>query len=346
MSNKSRFKNILDEIDNTPPHNPTDHLMIVDGLNMFLRVFAMIPSLNDHGDHVGGVIGFLKSLGYCLRTYRPTRCIIVFDGSGGSQKRRKIYPQYKNNRINKMSLNRHDEFENIVDEQQSMKIQIQRLLEYLNVLPVSLISIDNIEADDVIGYITSNLKPSKTVIVSSDKDFLQLVDERVSVWRPSEKVEYDPAMMIEKFGIHPNNYLLYRQFSGDNSDNITGVKGVGLKSLIKRFPMIIDQEISVDDIVNICKQEREKGSKLKIYENIINSVSILERNKKLMDLSDVDISGQAKRTIREIYNTPSPKLNPIVFRKMFVGDKLHLILPSVISWLNDCFTLLDFHARN
>src|ERR1035437_9060610 len=70
-------------------------VLIVDGYNTFIRCFAAIPTLNEDGLHTGGMAGFLKSVGYALKMYKPDRCVIVFDGAGGSMKRRKIYPDYK-----------------------------------------------------------------------------------------------------------------------------------------------------------------------------------------------------------------------------------------------------------
>jgi hypothetical protein len=65
-----------------------DKVLIIDGLNTFIRVFSVIPTLNDDGIHVGGIVGFLKSVGYAIKMLNPTRCIVVFDGKGGSVRRR------------------------------------------------------------------------------------------------------------------------------------------------------------------------------------------------------------------------------------------------------------------
>ena len=85
----------------------------------------------------------------------PTRVIVVFDGKGGSQRRRKIYNNYKERRAIKSRLNRAVGFEDITDEQSSMKFQMVRLYEYLQHLPLTTIVIDNIEADDTIAYLAS-----------------------------------------------------------------------------------------------------------------------------------------------------------------------------------------------
>ena len=98
MRNK-KYLSILDNIKKDKRSlgdgNPNDKVLIIDGLNTFIRVFSVIPTTNDDGIHVGGIVGFLRSLGYTINMFRPTRVIIVFDGKGGSTRRRKLYPEYK-----------------------------------------------------------------------------------------------------------------------------------------------------------------------------------------------------------------------------------------------------------
>jgi len=159
--------------------------LIIDGLNTFIRSWSTAPNLNDNGDHIGGIVGTLKSIGYAIRTLNPTRCIIVFDGKGGSDSRKKIYGGYKADRAkNKIRLNRAITVDmNPEDEQISMRRQMVGLAELLTALPVTLMVYDGIEADDVIGYITTQLRQEdeKVIIMSSDKDFLQLVNSNLKI---------------------------------------------------------------------------------------------------------------------------------------------------------------------
>ena len=165
---------------------------------------------------------------------RPTRVIIAFDGKGGSNRRRKIYPEYKQNRKTKYRVNRSNSFASQDDEKMNMIMQIQRVVEYLDTLPVTVLSYDNIEADDTIGYICRQvLTDSKITIMSTDKDFLQLVDENIRVYSPTKKKMYDEEKVVEEYGISSHNFLLYRMLDGDVSDSIPGIKGVGLKTLLK-----------------------------------------------------------------------------------------------------------------
>ena len=111
---KARFFDILKEVEREHEQgtgsSKDSHLMIIDGLNTFIRVFSAVPALNDDGDHIGGVTGFLRSIAANIRQHKPTRCVIVFDGKGGSRRRKDLYPEYKANRANKTAFNRYQEF--------------------------------------------------------------------------------------------------------------------------------------------------------------------------------------------------------------------------------------------
>ena len=100
-----KYLSILEQIKNdgglVEHNNPNDKVLIIDGLNTFIRVFSVVPITNVDGAHVGGIIGFLKSIGFAIKMHNPTRCIIVFDGEGGSDRRRKLFPEYKAKRRTK-----------------------------------------------------------------------------------------------------------------------------------------------------------------------------------------------------------------------------------------------------
>ena len=117
---KARFFDILKEVEREHEQgtgsSKDSHLMIIDGLNTFIRVFSAVPALNDDGDHIGGVTGFLRSIAANIRLLKPTRVIICFDGKGGSKRRKKIYPDYKANRAVSTKFNRYQEFASKEDE--------------------------------------------------------------------------------------------------------------------------------------------------------------------------------------------------------------------------------------
>ena len=333
---KERYLSILNDIKeqggSEQGQSPNENVLIIDGLNTFIRVFSVIPTTNDNGTHIGGIVGFLKSIGYTINMFRPTRCIIIWDGKGGSSRRRKMYPEYKAKRKTNIRLNRAYDFETIEEERANMIRQIQRTIEYLDFLPITMLSIDNVEADDIIAYTAKQvLTDSKVTIMSSDKDFLQLVDDRISVWSPTKKKLYKPEQVMEEYGIPSHNLLMYRIFDGDKSDNINGVFGYGLKTVLKKLPFLQeDKQFSVDDAITEV-EELEKHR------------DIMERNYDLMQLHNVDISATAKTKTIDKMREPIPNLDKVTFKKMFLEDKMYSALPNLETWLQTKFqTLVKF----
>ena len=339
MSN-DRYLSILNQIKKhggkIDGGEPNDKILVIDGLNTFIRVFSVIPTLNDDGIHIGGIVGFLKSVGYAIKMLRPTRCIIVFDGKGGSTRRRKVYPEYKNRRKTKIRLNRANEYSSVEDEHQSMLLQLQRGVEYLENLPLTLLSIDNIEADDTIAYITEQVLPkNKIVIMSTDKDFLQLVDERVSVWSPTKKKIYTPKEVYDDFGVNSKNLILARIIDGDKSDNIPGIKGYGMKTILKKIHILSENKIvSYENFIQFLDDNKLDLDK-----------DVLLRNYYLMQLKEVDISATAKLKIQNKVNESVPTLVKYKFQKMFLEDKLYTALPNLNSWLATTFNRLNQMAE-
>ena len=326
--------------------SPDDHIMIFDGLNTFIRSFSATPSTNEDGEHIGGITGFLYSIGKCVRDFKPSRCIIVFDGVGGSKRRKKIYKDYKGNRANKTRLRRHDHhFANIEQEQEAMRYQFSRLVSYLDALPITFLSMDGIEADDNIAYITQmyEAKSKKITIVSTDRDFYQLVNDQIEIWSPIKKKMYDTERILNEFGVHPKNYVIYRSFTGDKSDNIPGVKGIGPKTLLKHVPDLDkEQEYELDDLWETCYNSVAES---KTYNKIIDNKNIISDNWRLMNLKLLDIPAQTKSNIRRIMESQIPELNKIEFRKLFMEDKMWSVMKNMPDWLNNTWLSLSAFAQ-
>jgi len=323
------------------PSEPNDRVLIIDGLNTFIRSFAVSPVTNDNGIHVGGISGFLLSIGYAIKMLQPTRVIICFDGKGGSQRRRKLFPDYKANRMVRTKLNRTNSFVDKDSEDQNMQMQLGRLIQYLEILPVQLIAPQNIEADDSIAYLSKQiLTTSKIFIMSSDKDFIQLVDDRIAVWSPTKKKLYFKDDVMEDYKVPAHNYLLYRTLTGDKSDNIPGIRGTGIKTLQKRLPMLFDDTpITIDDIIS-----ETADSSVKVLQSIHSNKDVLELNYKLMQLNEVDISGSSKHKILNVADNEIPRLNPMQFKVMMIEDAITGAFRNLEFWLRERFTVLDAQA--
>jgi len=325
------------------PKNANDRILIIDGLNTFIRSFVVVPTVNEHGTHVGGITGFLMSIGYAIRNIKPTRVIICFDGKGGSQRRRKLFPDYKATRRVKHRMTRINEFNSVDDERVAMAQQLQRLSQYLEQLPITVMSIENIEADDAMAYISQQIYPkSQCILMSTDKDFLQLVDDRVQVWSPTKKKFYGRETISEEFSIESKNFLMYRVITGDSSDNIPGIRGAGTKTLMKRLPLLFEQDkVSLDNILEYIEKNND-GTKL--AKDILESKDILELNFKLMQLEDVDISGRSKESINNICSQDIPKLVKPNFMKMLLEDSINMNIKNPELWLKDTFSMLNTFA--
>jgi DNA polymerase-1 len=322
--------------------NPNSRILLVDGLNLFIRSFAATPVVNDNGEHIGGITGSLLSMGYAIKMLKPTRVIVCFDGKGGSVRRRKLYDGYKSNRKVSQKVFRPNTY-SLEEEKVSMTRQMSRLIEYMDNLPITTLAIDNIEADDAIAYITQQIyNQEECFIMSSDKDFLQLVDDRVRVWSPTKKKLYDCESVFDEFGIHSHNFLEYRSIIGDKSDNIGGIRGAGPKSLKKQIPILFDSEsVGIHEIIDyVCNS----NSKSKLIETIRDSKSILERNYQLMQLRDVDISGFAKSSIMDSVRQPINRLNKLAITRMLIQDMMNTSIKNPDVWIREVFTTLNVMA--
>ena len=296
---------------------PTRPILLVDGLNVFTRHFVANPTMSDHGHHVGGFVGFLKGLRLLCERIRPSKVVVVWEGGGASRKRA-IFKEYKQGR-RPQRLNRF--YEDIPDTIENRNRQVKLIVDALKNVPVVQMYVSDCEADDVIGYLAKyTFNDTQCVIASSDKDLYQLVNERVRQWSPGQKLFITTEIIIDKFGIHPNNFCAARCFIGDSSDGISGIKGAGFKTMAKRFPGLQEEEdISVDDIIE-ASVEQSKSSKVKLFTNIIESQDIPRRNWKLMFLGTNNLSADQINKINGIINTFEPSRNKIEIMRLLLRE--------------------------
>ena len=207
----------------------------IDGLNVFMRHFAANPSRSLNGQLCGGIFGMLRNIQHLYEKFKPNRVVVVWEG-GGSLKRRNINPDYKDGR-RPIRLNRSEFNEDIPDTVENRDWQLKVLVKILYKTPVTQIYVNDCEADDVISYLTATKTENKNkIIVTSDKDYYQLINEHVKIWSPNKKTLIDEKYVLEKWGVTPINFCTARCFIGDQSDGLKGVKGAGFKVMSKRFP--------------------------------------------------------------------------------------------------------------
>jgi len=297
-------------------------ILIVDGLNVFMRHFAANPATNENGEHVGGVVGFLRGLRHLIDLTCPKDVFVIWEG-GGSIRRRAIDSNYKNGR-RPIKLNRWYDSEEMPTTVENRNYQINLLIQFLRKGPVKQIYVSDCEADDVIGYLSNyTYRKDKIIIVSSDKDYYQLVTDRVRIWSPGQKKFVTPAIVLEKFGISANNFCVARCFCGDTSDGISGAKGVGFRTLAKRFPQLALMESqSVDEIVNDAIKKCI-DSKLKIYDSIAEYADSARRNWKLMYLGTGNLAAVQVQQIESQSKSILQPTDKLGFMRLLVRHQIN-----------------------
>jgi 5'-3' exonuclease len=334
---KKDLLNLLDTVQEHGEELPqSERYLLIDGLNLFFRNFSAINAVNSNGVHIGGLGGFFRSLGALIRTIQPTQVYMVFDGVGSSNIRKNIIPEYKSNR-NTSRITKHELFDNLEEEDDSKINQIVRIIQYLKTLPVKTVSLPTVEADDIIAYLSSTLptKPEDRVfIVSSDKDYLQLISDKVIVYRPIEKEYYTTDTVKEKFNITPHNFLLYKLLMGDNSDGVTGIKGLGAKGLFKRFPELATQDLSFDDLISLAETKLKEHI---IYARVLHNIPLLEDKYRVMDLSNPMMDDKDKMFIDKFVENAPLNFLPDTFVEMCNEDQIGNLIRNTDYWVRDIF---------
>jgi DNA polymerase-1 len=335
MNYKDLLNNIQEDTNSEALHL-NSRVLLVDSMNTFMRSFAVINSMNTQGTHVGGMIGFLRSLAYVVNLVQPTRVICVFDGEGNTTNRKNLYSDYKGNRKLKRITN-WSSFDDLADESASMSQQMLRLIDYLHQLPVNIITRDKLEADDIIGYLAPKFDSS--VIMSADQDFLQLCSDNVQVYSPIKKKFYGPKEVFDEYGLWPQNFINYKVLMGDTSDNLPGVKGLGPKKLYKLFPELTgDKTVTLNEIIQKGYDKHEENG---IYGNVWNFRKQLIINEQLMSLENPNISDYDIEVLEELLVDEPHDLNQARFLQLHSSDLLERqISPNVEFWIQNNFLYL------
>jgi DNA polymerase-1 len=296
-------------------------ILIIDQLNLFFRNYIVNPSLSVNGSPIGGLKGCFQSIQKIVRESKPDLIIVCWDGEGGSKKRKLLKKDYKAGR-KPIRLNRDMRHMSDQQETENKIWQQARLIEYYNQVPIIQFMFKSTEADDIIAYISQmkGLEAAEKLIVSSDKDFFQLLTTKTVQYRPVQKELLNQNSILEKFDIHPTNFAMARAMVGDKSDNIDGVDGLGLKTVAKRFPFLKENKSATfTDLLEYCAQRAEKTN-VKAYQKVLENEDILRRNYHMMQLYTPILSINAKNIIRDTIKNPDCSFNKTELIKMMMKD--------------------------
>ena len=204
---------------------PFQKLYLIDGTSYLYRAFFALPHLStSKGFPTNAIFGFTSMLLKLLREEKPEGLAVVFDGPKPSF-RKDLFADYKAHRP---------------PAPQDLKLQIPYVKKILEAMRIPVLELEGFEADDVIATLTEKAKKEgiSVVIVSGDKDLLQIVSEEVSLLDTMKNERFTPEKVREKFGVSPKQIPDFLGLVGDQSDNIPGIEGIGPKTaqaLLERY---------------------------------------------------------------------------------------------------------------
>jgi 5'-3' exonuclease len=341
--NKSELLKLLNstsEQDEPQQTNIHERVVLIDGLNLFFRNFSAINYLNQDLAHIGGLGGFIRSLNTLINTLQPTSLYVIFDGVGSSVNRKNLLPEYKSGR-NLVRITNWEVFESLEEEQDAKVNQLVRLIHYLKCLPIKTISLDKVEADDVIAHLSnvlSNKHDSKVFIVSNDNDFVQCITDKVTLYRPTERELYNKKNVEQKFGVLVENFILYKILIGDQSDKVEGIKGLGAKGLLKKFPELAERPISFEELIEISVQKHKDHV---VYSRVVFDEKRLAVNYRIMNLKNPIMDDLEKEYLEEVISEEVPTLNVEKFMKFYNEDGLGKILKTPEYTIKDTYKVLN-----
>ena len=225
-------------------------LVLIDGYSLLNRAYYAMPKLTDSKDRpIGAVLGFINILQKIVEDEKPTHIAVAMDEKAPTFRHQR-YSEYKGNR------------KSMDDE---LRTQLPIFKELLNIMKIKTVSKEGFEADDIIGSMAGQLSASdnQVVIVSGDRDLLQLINENVSMRlaRTMKGKSVSQLFLAEdvknEFGVSPKGIIELKALMGDASDNIPGVKGIGEKTAIK----LLAEYESIDEIyekIDVVQPERVK----------------------------------------------------------------------------------------
>lgn len=239
----------------------SSELMLIDGHSILNRAFYAIPPLTaSDGTPTGAIYGFLNILFKFIDEEKPNKLIVAFDRSEPTFRHEK-YKEYKGTR---KSMD-HD-----------LRVQVPLVKDVLKSMNITIAEKPGYEADDIIGTLSKRMSANgeKVVIVSGDKDLLQLLDDNITMKNPKTRAgkttvdTYTPAELYEEYGVTPEEFVDLKALMGDTSDNIPGAKGIGPKTAM---PLIAEYH-TVENLLNHIDDIKSKSTAKKLTESKDNII--------------------------------------------------------------------------
>lgn len=294
-------------------------ILIVDSMNLFIRSWSAYPTMSSHGYQMGGCIGFMKTLQRISREIQPKSIYVCWEG-GGSQRRRKLLPEYKLGRKSE-KLNRFYG-DDIPESEENRKHQLMSLISMLKNVPVCQVYVADCEGDDIIAHLCrGRFSGENKVIVSSDKDLYQLLDDKTSLYSLHKKHLINASEIFEEYRIKAYNFAIAKALCGDPGDNVPGIKGLGFKTAATKFPLLGgEQEIILQDILDFSRSRIDESA---IYRRVVEQESDVRRNWDLVYLDGSMLSADQVSKVQHVIDTFVPSVNRMGLIKTLVKEGIN-----------------------
>ena len=312
-------------------------VLLVDGDNLLTIGFFGVKNYFYKGEHIGGIYHFLNTLRKSFENYRLEKIVVFWDGEDGASTRKKMYHRYKENRRERV---RSD------NEKQSYTKQRRRIQQYLEELYVRQGEFEFCETDDCIAFYVQNTEEN-CIVYSSDGDLTQLVSNNVKVYNPSHRRLYEQNDIItyDNEDIHIQNVKIVKMICGDRSDNIAGIKNMGIKKFITLFPEVKERPISVQNVIDKSNLIFEEDKHNNVVKNLLTGVTkygvygdeFFSVNESIVSLDSPFLTDEARETITSlIHEELDPEGRSYKnTMKMMMEDGIFTVLPkSDDAWVN------------
>lgn len=312
-------------------------VLLVDGDNLLTIGFYGYKNAFYKGQHIGGIFHFLNTLRREFEKHHLEKIVVFWDGKDGALSRKKIYPYYKENRKERIRTE---------EELNSYQYQRFRIKEYLEELYVRQGEFEQCETDDCIAYYTQNSNKENKIVYSSDGDLTQLVSETTQIYNPSHQKLYkqNDTIVYDHQEILIENVMLVKMLCGDNSDNIAGIRGMGIKRFLTLIPELKTEQLSVEQVKDKCNAIFEKDKYNKSVANLLTGVTkygvlgeeFFEINNRIVSLEEPFLTDEAKETITFLINEnldPEGRSYKNTMKMMMADGIFNLLPKSDDAWL-------------
>jgi DNA polymerase-1 len=327
--------------------------LLIDSSYLLKRSVNGVKDLftNEFG-YIGGLYSFIITTRKLITDYKINKVVLIWDGENGGIYRYRIDNNYKANRKNKSWFTKIELSEAQIKEESEKEMSIlkqkKRIQEYAEELFLRQIEVDEIEGDDLIAqYCLDYNNKEEIFIFTNDRDFAQLLDLNITILFNNIDEPINKRNYYSFFGYTYKNALPLKIIEGDTSDNITGIKGIGEKTLFNNIPELRVRGMTVREI---CKkadeinEERVKNKKkpLKSLSNLIEGVERLKINYKLINLRNPMLNNEAIEEIEQLAMPLSPngRSSKILLKMMTEDGFFKVYNGTFVNFVKPFYTVI------